>query len=102
MPVGFCTYFFRRQARVSLPIVRFSPSLFTGSGVSPIKKAELFLIRFASLVGAPDKIAVPFDHDWVGLEDDALPGHRYADEKWHDTIPSMFSVGNPKTMNAPS
>ncbi|KAI1307520.1 hypothetical protein F5Y03DRAFT_122315 [Xylaria venustula] len=37
--------------------------------------------------GSPDKILVPFDHDWLNLTDEGKGGVRYADDKWKDMIP---------------
>ncbi|KAI0975541.1 hypothetical protein F4678DRAFT_456894 [Xylaria arbuscula] len=37
--------------------------------------------------GGPDKILVPFDHDWLNLTDEGMGGVRYADDKWKGMIP---------------
>ncbi|KAI1348048.1 hypothetical protein F5Y01DRAFT_307076 [Xylaria sp. FL0043] len=37
--------------------------------------------------GSPDKILVPFNHDWLNLTDEGLGGVRYADDKWKGMIP---------------
>ncbi|KAI1747009.1 hypothetical protein F4782DRAFT_535855 [Xylaria castorea] len=39
--------------------------------------------------GSPDKILVPFDHDWVNLTDNGIGGIRYADDKCKDMIPPV-------------
>ncbi|KAI8624524.1 hypothetical protein F5Y19DRAFT_312655 [Xylariaceae sp. FL1651] len=40
-----------------------------------------------SYFGNPDKIMVPFNHDWLNLTDEGMDGIRYADDKWKGMIP---------------
>ncbi|KAI0449115.1 hypothetical protein F5B21DRAFT_518411 [Xylaria acuta] len=47
----------------------------------PVAEAALVLLVL------PDKILVPFDHDWLNLTDEGIGGVRYADDKWKDMIP---------------
>ncbi|KAI1145386.1 hypothetical protein F4825DRAFT_474139 [Nemania diffusa] len=41
--------------------------------------------------GKPDKILVPFDHDWVDIIDGNNSGSRYADDKWRGIFPTFGS-----------
>ncbi|KAI1191740.1 hypothetical protein F5B17DRAFT_251101 [Nemania serpens] len=44
-------------------------------------------LREMDYFGSPDKILVPFDHDWLNLTDEGIGGVRYADDKWKNMIP---------------
>ncbi|KAI1119483.1 hypothetical protein F5Y14DRAFT_5254 [Nemania sp. NC0429] len=49
--------------------------------------AQRQALREMDYFGSPDKILVPFDHDWLNLTDEGIGGVRYADDKWEATIP---------------
>ncbi|KAI0530157.1 hypothetical protein GGR58DRAFT_261338 [Xylaria digitata] len=41
--------------------------------------------------GMPDKIMVPFDHDWIDIKDGGNSSSRYADAKWKGIFPTLGS-----------
>ncbi|KAI0803578.1 hypothetical protein GGR55DRAFT_691614 [Xylaria sp. FL0064] len=86
----------RRMASVfqHWPVAEIALILLVLSNVAWILKSltRESTLRELSYFGSPDKILVPFDHDWLNLTDEGLGGMRYADDKWKGMIPHESTI----------